>query len=81
MVLSLKLGINGAFSKREEFPENTPVNVIGVDNLEKYVMLVKTNNGTIIGEKITLPGVGYFMYFKDTEGNLMAMMEYDKKAK
>ncbi len=74
-------GINGSFAKRDEFPENTTVNVIGVEDIDKYVKLIKTNQGTIIGEKITIPGVGFYVYFKDTEGNLMGMMQYDSTAK
>ena len=70
-------GINGSFAKREDFPEGTTVNVIGVDNVDKYALLVKTNGGTLVGEKITIPKVGYYQYFKDTEGNLMGMMQYD----
>jgi predicted enzyme related to lactoylglutathione lyase len=74
-------GINGSFAKRDEFPESTTVNVIGVKDIDKYVKLVKTNHGTILGEKITIPGVGFYVYFKDSEGNLMGMMQYDTTAK
>jgi predicted enzyme related to lactoylglutathione lyase len=70
-------GINGSFAKREEFPEGSTVNVIGVEDIDKYIKLIKANNGTIIGGKISIPGVGYYVYFKDTEGNLMGMMQYD----
>ncbi|MHA2428467.1 MAG: VOC family protein [Candidatus Hermodarchaeia archaeon] len=74
-------GINGSFAKRGDFPEGTTVNVIGVDNVDKYAKLVKTNGGKLIGDKITIPRVGYYRYFKDTEGNLMGMMQYDSSAK
>jgi predicted enzyme related to lactoylglutathione lyase len=74
-------GINGSFAKREDFPESTTVNVIGVDDVEKYVQLIKAHKGTIVGDKITIPGVGYYVYFKDTEGNLMGMMQSDSTAK
>ncbi|MFX1404029.1 MAG: VOC family protein, partial [Promethearchaeota archaeon] len=74
-------GINGSFAQREEFPEGVTVNVIGVEDIDKYIKLIKTNNGTIIGEKMTIPGVGYYVYFKDTEGNLMGMMQYDSTVK
>jgi len=74
-------GINGSFARREDFPEGATVNVIGVEDIDKYIKLIKANNGTIIGEKITIPGVGYYVYFKDTEANLMGMMQYDSTAK
>lgn len=74
-------GINGSFAKREDFPESTTVNVIGVDDIDKYMKLIKASHGTIIGNKITIPGVGYYVYFKDTEGNLMGMMQYDLAVK
>ena len=41
-------GINGSFAKREEFPERTTVNVIGVEDIEKYTKLVKLNYRFII---------------------------------
>ena len=74
-------GINGSFARREDFPEGATVNVIGVEDIDKYIKLIKTNSGTIIGEKITIPGVGYYVYFKDTEGNLMVMMQDDSTVK
>ncbi|MFW9832080.1 MAG: VOC family protein [Candidatus Thorarchaeota archaeon] len=74
-------GINGSFGKRDEFPESTPVNVIGVNNVQKYSKLVLENGGQLVGDLITIPRVGYFQYFKDTEGNLMGMMQSDSSAK
>ncbi len=74
-------GINGSFGKREDFPEGIPVTVIGVNDIDKYIQLIKANKGTLVGSKITIPGVGYYQYFKDSEGNLLGMMEYISTAK
>lgn len=69
-------GINGSFGRRQDFPESTTVTVISVDDIDKYAALVKANGGQLIGDKITIPRVGFYLYFKDTEGNLMGMMQY-----
>lgn len=74
-------GINGSFAKRENFPEGSTVNVVGVDNVDKYAELVEEQGGQLVGDKIIIPGVGYYHYFKDTEGNLMGMMQYDSAVK
>ncbi|MFX1492182.1 MAG: VOC family protein [Promethearchaeota archaeon] len=74
-------GINGSFAKREDFPEGSTVNVVGVDNVDKYAELVEEHGGQLVGDKIIIPGVGYYHYFKDTEGNLMGMMQYDSAVK
>jgi predicted enzyme related to lactoylglutathione lyase len=42
---------------------------------------VKKNGGTVLTEKTTVPGVGYFAYCKDTEGNTFGIMEEDESAK
>ena len=74
------VGINGAYGLRET-PEDTVVNTIDVDDLEKYIKLVEENGGTIIRPKSAIPGVGWLAYFRDTEGNVWGMMQDDPTAK
>ncbi len=73
-------GINGAIMKRED-PTTTTINTVDVPNVDQYIESVKKNGGTILTEKMTVPGVGYFAYCKDTEGNTFGIMEEDESAK
>ena len=35
---------------------------------------------TILQPKVAIPGVGYLVTFKDTEGNIFGIMQNDKSA-
>ena len=41
----------------------------------------KDAGGTVLMEKTAVPGVGYFAYCKDTEGNVFGIIEGDLEAK
>jgi predicted enzyme related to lactoylglutathione lyase len=42
---------------------------------------IKSNGGTVVSPKMTLPGIGYLAYFKDPQGNIFGIMEDDPSAK
>ncbi|MEE9572658.1 MAG: VOC family protein [Candidatus Neomarinimicrobiota bacterium] len=73
-------GINGAIMKREDSSTAT-INTIDVSKVLDFMDSVKKNGGTVLTEKMTVPGVGYFAYCKDTEGNTFGIMEEDESAK
>ncbi len=73
-------GINGAIMKRED-PSTSTINTIDVSNVLEFMESVKKNGGTVLTKKTTVPGVGYFAYCKDTEGNTFGIMEEDESAK
>ncbi|MFX0007868.1 MAG: VOC family protein [Promethearchaeota archaeon] len=73
-------GINGGLQKREE-PNDQVFNYIQVSNVDKFKVKIEKAGGTIESPKITVPGVGYFYMFKDTEGNKLGIMEEDENAK
>lgn len=61
--------INGGFYKRTE--SNQPVKVtILVDDIREAMRRIEVAGGRILGEPIELPGVGLFVDFEDTEGNV-----------
>ena len=69
-------GINGGLYQR------TPENVLHtfdctlqVPDLEKAMAAVKQNGGTIKGEKMEIPGVGWFASAVDTEGNRFGIIQ------
>ena len=72
-------GINGAIMKRED-PKTSTINTLDVPNVLEYMESVKGNGGKVLTKKTTVPGVGYFAYCKDTEGNTFGIMEEDESA-
>ncbi|HOO97516.1 MAG TPA: VOC family protein [Caldisericia bacterium] len=72
-------GIHGAIMRNEKGAFNNIV--IGVDDLDGYMDRVKKAGGELVTEKMPIPGVGWFCYFKDTEGNVIGMMQDDPEAK
>ena len=71
-------GINGGIQFRSQSGEMV-VNTIEVDSLEEYMQKVKTAGGQITAQTI-VPGVGYFAYGIDTEGNPFGIMQNDPAA-
>lgn len=72
-------GIHGGLSKRKDqaFANNL---TIRVDDAEASAELIEKNGGTIVREKAPIPGVGWLIYFKDTEGNQFGILEADEAA-
>ena len=69
-------GIDGAIMPRD--PQRPPiVNTIGVDSLDDSVAMTAANGGTVLEPKMSIPGVGYFAYCLDTEGNPFGLMQSD----
>src|SRR5215213_6852998 len=69
-------GIDGAIMPRD--PQRPPiVNTIGVDSLDDSVAMTAANGGTVLEPKMPIPGVGYFAYCLDTEGNPFGLMQSD----
>jgi predicted enzyme related to lactoylglutathione lyase len=57
------------------------VNTIGVPSVDEFIKKVEAAGGKVIAPKMPIPGVGWFAYCTDTEGNLFGIMESDEKAK
>lgn len=75
-----KPGINGAIMRRN--PINGPTtNTIDVPSVDEFAAKITANGGKIIAPKMPIPGVGWFAYCQDTEGNIFGIMQPDPKAK
>jgi predicted enzyme related to lactoylglutathione lyase len=74
------MGINGAVMKRMH-PEQPVSNAIEVPSVDDYAAKVTANGGTIVFPKAAVPNMGYYAYFKDTEGNIHGLWQVDKAAK
>jgi len=76
----LATGINGGITKRQD-PRVNVYNTIYVDRLDEIISDIPQYGGAIVMPKMAIPGVGWFAYGQDTEGNIFGMMQSDVEAK
>jgi predicted enzyme related to lactoylglutathione lyase len=67
-------GIDGAVTKKNH-PDQPLTNNIQVADLDESIAKVEALGGVLVVPKTQIPGVGWFCFFKDTEGNIMGMMQ------
>lgn len=73
-------GINGALMRRQD-PHSTTINSISVPSVNEFIKKIVKSGGKKVTEKTAIPGIGYFAYCQDTEGNMFGILENDKSAK
>ena len=71
-------GINGAIMTRES--QKTTVNTIEVTSVNEFAKKITEAGSKTVTPKTAIPGVGYFCYCVDTEGNVFGIMESSPKA-
>jgi len=80
-------GINGGLLVRrgpapsEGQSVNAFVCTVSVPNLDSYWTKALGHGATAAVPKMPIPGVGWLAYIKDTEGNILGMMQPDSNAK
>ncbi len=68
--------INGGFFEyKDEEGYNAPHLVISVEDLNKSIEDVKAAGGEVKGEIMDIPNVGKYISFKDTEGNIVGILQ------
>lgn len=67
-------GINGGMAKRSDVLK-VPSFAINVDNIDEAIENVKKSGGILVGEKMPVGNMGYMVYFKDTEGNVLSLWQ------
>ena len=68
--------INGGFFDfKDEEGFNIPHIVIQVDDLNTSIEDVKIAGGEIMGDPMDIPGVGKYISFKDSEDNIVGMLQ------
>lgn len=73
---AIEQGIHGGLGKRED-PSQSVTSYISVSSVDDYLAKIVSNGGKIILPKTPIPGIGYIATFKDTEGNLLGIMQQD----
>jgi predicted enzyme related to lactoylglutathione lyase len=80
-----KPGINGGLVRRQGEIDGQAVIAyvctVDVDDIDKSTATVVENEGSIALPKMPIPGMGWLVYCKDTEGNIFGMMQGDPNAK
>jgi predicted enzyme related to lactoylglutathione lyase len=66
--------INGGLTAREA-DLRSPVITVDVEDIDATLHTVESLGGAVVKTKETIPGMGSFAYFKDTEGNVMGLWE------
>lgn len=68
--------INGGFFEyKDEEGFREPHLVIAVEDIDEAIKAVEEARGKIQGEKMDIPGVGAYISFKDTEDNLVGILQ------
>ena len=50
-------------------------------SIDEYIKKVNDNGGTVVTEKMSIPGVGSFVYCKDVEGTMFGILQQESKPK
>jgi predicted enzyme related to lactoylglutathione lyase len=80
-------GIDGGMLERRGPPpgEMQPVNAfvctVDVPSIDDYVAKATKNGATVAMSKMAAPTLGWLAYIKDTEGNLVGLMQMDPSAR
>jgi uncharacterized protein len=77
-------GINGGLTLRRGEIDGQAVIAyvctVNVADVDASANAATANGGQIVVPKMAIPGVGWLVYCKDTEGNIFGMMQADEKA-
>jgi predicted enzyme related to lactoylglutathione lyase len=78
-------GINGGLVPRQGEIDGLAVIAyvctLDVESVDNSIATVEKNGGQVVVSKMPIPGMGWLVYCKDTEGNIFGMMETDARAK
>ena len=68
--------INGGFFPRKpDWPAQYPSVVIAVQDIRAAMKKVADHGGEVLGEPVTIPGVGEYVSFFDTERNRVSLLQ------
>lgn len=77
-------GINGGLMPRRGEIDGQAVIAyvctIDVASIDDSTLTIQSNGGQVVVPKMPIPGVGWLVYCKDTEGNIFGMMQADTNA-
>ena len=65
----------GLYTRNEEMDALYQSLVIAVDDLNESSKQILSSGGKLLGEPTDIPGVGKFVSFEDTEGNMLSILQ------
>ena len=78
-------GINGGLIRRQGSIDGQAVIAyvctVDVPSVDEYSRRATEGGGQVVVPKMAIPGVGWLVYCKDTEGNIFGMMQMDRSVK
>ncbi len=78
-------GINGGLLRRQGEIDGQAVIAyvctVDVADIDASISAAETNGAQVVVPKMPIPGMGWLVYCKDTEGNIFGMMQGDPEAK
>jgi len=72
--MPVRPGVNGGMMKKQ-MPEHKPVNYIAVESVDEYSRKIEKLGGKIIAPKQEVPGIGWWAFALDPEGNHFAIFQ------
>jgi len=67
--------INGGFFDKSQSSAQHPSVVISVDDIKEAMKKVADAGGKVLNEPVEIPGVGMYVSFTDTEGNMVSLLQ------
>jgi predicted enzyme related to lactoylglutathione lyase len=67
--------INGGLYPKQEGQEPHPSIVIAVDDVDEHIRKISKAGGQVLGKPVDIPGVGKYVSFRDTEGNICSILQ------
>jgi predicted enzyme related to lactoylglutathione lyase len=68
--------INGGFYGKDQTKINqAPSVVISVEDINEHVKMITDAGGVILAGPDTIPGIGIYASFRDTEGNAVSILQ------
>ena len=52
-----------------------PSVVISVNDIKEHMKMVKEAGGEVLGEPVEIPTIGWYVSFRDTEGNRVSLLQ------
>lgn len=74
-----RAGVNGGLMRRQH-PGHASVNYISVESVDDYAKKGQKLGAEVVMPKMPVPGMGWFVWLKDPDGNVFGIWQTDEKA-
>jgi predicted enzyme related to lactoylglutathione lyase len=74
-------GINGGIARKQDRSASGVLVTAEVASVDEVLRRITAAGGSIVVPKQAIPGIGWQAHFRDPEGNVIGILEYDQNAK